>query len=84
MYFPQSDLLQHSVASSNLLVWVAIANLLKIVIESPVADVVHEQPGLDVEVRPRPLVQPSGVAFHLDPQGRHGRVIMGVGYGDEM
>ena len=76
--------MQHSVASSNLLVWVAIASLMKIVIVSPVADVVHEQPGLDVEVRPRPLVQPPDVVLHLNPQWRQGRVIMSVGYGDKM
>merc|ERR1712155_186188 len=48
------------------LVGVAEPRLAEVVVVDPVRLVVHEQPGLDVEARPRPLVQPQrlGVRGH--------------------
>ena len=49
---------------------------------SLVAHVVHEEPRLNVEICPRPLVESTLV--HLDTKGGHGRLVMGVGYGSKI
>ena len=43
---------------------------------------VHEEPRLDVEICPRPLLESPLV--HLDTLGGHGRLVMGVGYGNKI
>ena len=47
---------------------------------SPVADVVHEEPGLNVEARPRSLLDSSGGVLGVDPPGGLRGRVMGVGW----
>ena len=43
---------------------------------------VHKEPGLNVKICPRPLVESPLV--HLDTLGGHGRLVMGVGCGNKI
>ena len=47
---------------------------------SPVADVVHEEPGLNVEVGPRSLLDSSGAVLSVDPPGGLRGRVMSVGW----